>query len=126
MRNVGDTRTGDIFVIANDVSTKNGEATPLLRGEKSDEIISLKTGLPVHSINWHDPVIILRPSERHEAKPEDKKARLLMIVVERMIARYQNQHAGNLDEEIFKLFETAKKVKFAETEADFQNALADL
>jgi hypothetical protein len=64
--------------------------------------------------------------EKANGTPERKRARALMIVVEKMIVRYQNQHAGNLDEEMFKLFETAKKVKFAETERDIQNAIADL
>jgi hypothetical protein len=39
-----------------------------------------------------------------------KKADALMIVIHKIIARYQNSHAGNLDEAIFVLFNEAKAV----------------
>lgn len=55
-----------------------------------------------------------------------KKVRALGIIIHKMIIRYQRQHEGNLDEKMFELFEKAKIVKFAETEKEFQDALADL
>lgn len=44
---------------------------------------------------------------------DSTRARVLMIIIEKMIATYQNSHRGNLDEEIFKLFEKAKTVSHA-------------
>ena len=49
-----------------------------------------------------------------------------MIVIEKIIARYQNQHADNQDEEMFKLYEKAKSIRLAKSEKDFQDAVADL
>ncbi len=57
---------------------------------------------------------------------ESKKVTALMIVIGKIIARYQNQHAGNLDEEIFKLFEKAKVIKSAKDDISFQSAIANL
>ena len=63
------------------------------------------------------------------------KERALMIVIEKIIAIVQNlpepnQHLcpGTRDEinNIFKLFETAKKISRAKDDGDFQIALADL
>jgi len=56
----------------------------------------------------------------------NKKERALMIVMQMMIARYQNIHADNLDEGIFRLFEMAKAVRRAETEEDFRAIIRDL
>ncbi|MDI6734540.1 MAG: hypothetical protein QMD50_03605 [Patescibacteria group bacterium] len=68
-----------------------------------------------------------RMDKEQEAVVKNNKERALMIVIEKIIARYQNQHVvGDLDEEIFKLFEKAKKIKSAETENEFQLAIADL
>ena len=53
----------------------------------------------------------------------DKKAKALMIVIEKMIAVVENQQT---DIRIFKLFEKAKIIKRTETEAEFQATIADL
>lgn len=59
--------------------------------------------------------------------PSDyQKARGLMIVIEKMIARYQNSHSGNLDEEIFKLFEKAKRVHYAENRDSITEAIESI
>ncbi|HEY4521785.1 MAG TPA: hypothetical protein VJH05_01445 [Candidatus Paceibacterota bacterium] len=57
---------------------------------------------------------------------EGKKDRAFMIIIEKMVARYQNRHADDLDEEIFKLFEKAKNIKWATTETDFQSTMSEL
>lgn len=41
------------------------------------------------------------------------RARALMIIIQKMIAEYQNFNAGNLSDEIFVLFEKAKAVHYA-------------
>lgn len=48
-----------------------------------------------------------------KAPDDSRKAKALMIIIHKMIARYQNSHSGNLDDEIFKLFEKAKRVHWA-------------
>ncbi len=55
-----------------------------------------------------------------------RKSTALMIIIEKMVARYQNEHRGNLDEEIFRLFEKAKKVKRAENRVDLDVAIKDI
>jgi len=60
------------------------------------------------------------------ARTTDRKAAALMIVIQKMIARYQNQHAGNTDEGMFRLFEKAKVIKWAENDAQLQAAIAGL
>jgi hypothetical protein len=57
---------------------------------------------------------------------DSKKMRALMIIILKMITRYQRIHTGDLDEEIFRLFEKAKTIKFAEKEKDFEDAIAGL
>ena len=56
-----------------------------------------------------------------ETPSGSKRARALMSVIHKMIAMYQNSHHGNLNEDIFKLFEKAKAVSFA----DDRKALAE-
>lgn len=62
----------------------------------------------------------------------DKKAKALMIVIEKMVAcmeieTYPKQPQFRyLYRQIFKLFEKAKAIKRAENETDFQAAIADL
>lgn len=60
----------------------------------------------------------------------DKKAKALMIVIEKIIGRYQRNIDKAVgcytDEEIFKLFEKAKIISRAENETEFQAAIADL
>ncbi|OGM94220.1 hypothetical protein A2524_00935 [Candidatus Wolfebacteria bacterium RIFOXYD12_FULL_48_21] len=56
-----------------------------------------------------------------ETPSDSKRARALMLVIHKMIAMYQNSHHGNLNEDIFKLFEKAKMVSFA----DDREALAE-
>lgn len=48
-----------------------------------------------------------------ETPNDARRAMALMIVIGMMITRYQNVHSGNLDEEIFRLFEKAKRVHYA-------------
>ena len=54
------------------------------------------------------------------------RAQVFMIIIERMIARYQNRHAGNLDEEMFKLFEKAKRVHYARDRDSLDEAVKDI
>lgn len=49
-----------------------------------------------------------------ETPNDSKRARALMTIIHKIIVTYQNSHRGNLDEEIFRLFEKAKMVSFAE------------
>ena len=56
---------------------------------------------------------------------DDRKARALMIVIEKIIAR-NHQGLTSLDEKTFKLFELAKRVHYAKNEEEFQSAVADL
>lgn len=49
-----------------------------------------------------------------------------MIVIEKLIARYQNSHGGNLNEDIFKLFEKAKRVHHAKDQASLTEAINDI
>jgi len=59
-------------------------------------------------------------SIRFEGKPrtqsidDSRQAKALMVVIRKMIAKYQNSHGGNLDDEIFRLFEKAKRIHYAE------------
>lgn len=41
------------------------------------------------------------------------KARVLMSIIQKMIAEYQNFNAGNLSDKVFELFEKAKRVHYA-------------
>ncbi|MEK7465245.1 MAG: hypothetical protein AAB631_00540 [Patescibacteria group bacterium] len=69
----------------------------------------------------------LRPF--HDTVIENKKERALMIVIEKMMAcscNYWNYNTGDPQKEIPKLFEIAKRIKRAETDAEFQLAIADL
>ncbi len=61
-----------------------------------------------------------------EISGNDRKARALMIVIEKMIARYQNSHTGNLDEEIFKLYEKAKRVCWAKKDNSLTEAIKNI
>ncbi|MFH1170201.1 MAG: hypothetical protein V1704_01435 [Candidatus Vogelbacteria bacterium] len=63
----------------------------------------------------------------------DGKERVLMLVIERIIGVFQNltpttksQFPSNRMDDIFKLFETAKRIFLAEDEGEFQTAIADL
>jgi len=55
----------------------------------------------------------------------DRKARALMIIIEKMIAGILQEYAS-LGEAIFKLFELAKKIYQARTEDEFQVAVSEL
>lgn len=61
-----------------------------------------------------------------ETPDDSRKAKALMIIVQKMIARYQNSHSGNLDEEIFKLFEKAKRVHRAEEHNSLTEAIENI
>lgn len=59
--------------------------------------------------------------------PDDaKRAKALMIVIDKIIARYQNSHSGNLDEEIFVLFEKAKRLHYAEDRDSLAEAIKNI
>lgn len=55
-----------------------------------------------------------------------RKAGALMVVISKMIAKYQNCHSGNLDEEIFKLFEKAKRIHHAEDRNSLTKAIENI
>lgn len=57
---------------------------------------------------------------------EERRKLALMIIIEKMVARYQNQHRNNLDEKIFVLFEKAKRVYRAENIEILMDAVKDL
>ena len=61
-----------------------------------------------------------------ETPGDSKRVRALMIVIEKMIATYQNSHRDKLDEEIFKLFENAKQIKRAENRDSLIKAIENL
>ena len=68
----------------------------------------------------------LRTQGIMETPNDSKRARALMIVIHKMIAMYQNSHRGNLNEEIFKLFEKAKTVSFAEDHKSLAEAINNI
>jgi hypothetical protein len=49
-----------------------------------------------------------------------------MIVIQKMIAAYQNSHAGNLNESIFVLFEKAKRVRYAADPTSLTEVIEDI
>ncbi|MBI5254225.1 hypothetical protein HY932_00350 [Candidatus Falkowbacteria bacterium] len=55
-----------------------------------------------------------------------KKAGALMAILHKMIAMYQNEHAGNLHEPIFVLFNRAKGVYLAESDAALDREIQGL
>ncbi|MEK7516079.1 MAG: hypothetical protein AAB562_00620 [Patescibacteria group bacterium] len=61
-----------------------------------------------------------------ETPSDARKARTLMIVIQKMIARYRNSHSGNPDEEIFRLFEKAKVVHWAEDHSSLTKAIENI
>src|SRR3990167_10084310 len=52
---------------------------------------------------------------------DSKKAKALMVVIQKIVAVFEHEQ---VDIKLFKLFETAKAIKRAETETDFQSAVA--
>ena len=61
-----------------------------------------------------------------ETPSDARKAGALMIVIQKMIAMYQNSHRDNLDNEIFKLFEKAKRVHRAKEHEALTEAIKDI
>ena len=61
-----------------------------------------------------------------ETPSDARKARALMIIIQKMITMYQNSHRGNLDEEIFKLFEKAKRIHWAEENKALTEAIENI
>ena len=61
-----------------------------------------------------------------EESKDSKKARALMIVIQKMIALYQNTHRGKPCEGIFKLFETAKRVSYAKDSDSLTEAINEI
>lgn len=55
-----------------------------------------------------------------------RKANALLEIIFRMINRYRESHPGNLDEEIFKFFEKAKRVHYAEDPDSLNKAIGDI
>ncbi|MEK7114854.1 MAG: hypothetical protein AAB847_00630 [Patescibacteria group bacterium] len=68
----------------------------------------------------------LRTHSIMETPDDVKRAKALMIVVQKMIAMYQNSHSGNLDDNIFKLFEKAKRVHYAEDRDSLNEAIKNI
>lgn len=71
----------------------------------------------------------LRTHDVMEMPSDAQKARALTSVIEKMIARYQDSHRGNLgglDEEIFKLFEKAKRLMRAKNQESLDEAVKDI
>ncbi len=59
--------------------------------------------------------------------PDDaKRAKALMLIAGKMITRYRDSHSDNLDEEMFKLFEKAKRVSWAEDKKSLDEAIANI
>ncbi len=62
-----------------------------------------------------------------DTTPDDnRRARVLMTLIHRIITRYQDRHDGNLDNEIFRQYEFAKRVRDAETEEALTRAIEEL
>ena len=80
------------------------------------EIVAVKAGLREQKQ--------AAPKEVKSFSAEDKE-RALMTVIGEMLAECQNSQVDNFDQRVFKLFERAKAIKRAETDADFQAAIAD-
>ena len=56
----------------------------------------------------------------------EAKARTLMVIIEMMIARYRKHHHSNLDEEMFRLFEKAKVVNWAQNSCDMNMVIKNI
>ena len=61
-----------------------------------------------------------------ETPDDTKKANAFLEVIFKMIYRYRESHPGNLDEEIFRLFEKAKRVHYAENSDSLDEAIEDI
>ncbi|MFY9492953.1 MAG: hypothetical protein WAP55_00490 [Minisyncoccia bacterium] len=61
-----------------------------------------------------------------ETPSDARKANALLEIIFRMINRYRESHPGNLDEEIFKLFEKAKRVHYAENRDSLDEAIKNI
>lgn len=119
------------------------EITHDLLQQKLEKLLQLLKERETECFTWHGALneslselhellcpLFRKPLVQEAQKPAqsssyDRKALALMIVIEKIIARYQNQHAGNLDEGIFKLFKIAKSIDFAKSEKDLQSAIIE-
>lgn len=61
-----------------------------------------------------------------ETPNDARRAKALMTVIGRMITRYRDSHSDNLDEEMFKLFEKAKRVAWAEGRKSLDEAVKNI
>jgi len=61
-----------------------------------------------------------------DAPDEAKRATALIAIIEKIITTYQSIHAGNLKEDIFKLFEKAKRVHYANDRDSLSAAIKDI
>ncbi len=90
-----------IWEIEGIVETKRGKERVSIyyQSDTRKGRMRFETGLRIHGIM--------------ETPDDAKRAKALMIVIKKIIAMYQNSHSGNLNEEIFILFEKAKSVHYA-------------
>lgn len=117
-------KTHDIYSLIDFIMT-----TKISEGH--DEIIATIEESWGHKLFFKSQVRKLKESLLEQKKTavidvKSQKARILMILIEKMIAHYQEYHSTNLDAEIFKLFEKAKKINFAQTDSELMSAIADL
>ena len=68
----------------------------------------------------------LRTEGIMETPVSSRKADALLEIIFRMINRYRESHPSNLDEEIFKLFEKAKRVHYAEDRDSLTKAIENI
>ena len=68
----------------------------------------------------------LRTEGIMETPVGSRKADALLEIIFRMINRYRESHPGNLDEEIFRLFEKAKRVHWAEDRDSLIRAIENI
>lgn len=102
--------------------------------QKKARLLDLVTGIleMVRDGNrGYDEVIDTLQAIKSEPKPrrlagDAQEARALMIIIEMIIGRYQNSRRGDLDEEIFRLFEKAKRVRSAENHESLIRAIEDI
>ena len=66
------------------------------------------------------------PWETAETVSDARKRKALIEIIFRMINRYRESHPGNLDNEMFRLFEKAKRVDYAENENLLTEAIKNI
>ncbi len=108
----------------------NSEADEwLLTGTLTDQPSSQPVSILYFSRTQYGRMTVTENQEAFDfarAVRSSRKERALMILIQKMAARYQNQHRGNLDEDMFKLFEIAKSVHLAEGSPSLSRAIASI